>query len=567
MLTNQPLYPAALDSTHPALSRVSASIIAVGDPSGWMRNAGVGIAAPALNGAIASGTTGLGNALVFDGASTYLSYGATNIPASEFTVLFGGIFDSFDNYRGVADCTVNGASGWNIFQTASGGLWFSVNGYAGSLLSSGWPTGMLVHGALRNRSGTSCDWFRDGVNIASSSGKNPGAVTNPLWIGNQRGGGLPFLSARFAYFYLLDKYLDDLSIAAIAANPWQLFEPEGEDIWVPSNRCDLSVALLAQKNTGGAAAIVQVQLLAYAASLQSQAAGVAPLAQEHFLGGTASIHNSTASTAAIIQAQRLASAASMQAQAASAGAVAQHHTLAGATSAQANVGTAAPAFQAHSLLPAPATQANTSRNGEIALTRASSLSAAGSRQGNTVSTAGIARGLFLPVSGSAQQNIAFAGELVQKHLLAVPSWSIQGNVSSASATFSTHYLAAANPVQANICRAVTIGGTLLLVVAASRQFNFTEGSAMGGGVIEPALARARVKSTSIKKPGIPTGTPDWLKTMMEILTGRRGNRIEAPKFQRLTFSETPTQSECEALYSYTNTVRDALEQVISRMDG
>jgi hypothetical protein len=567
MLTNQPLYPAALDLAHPALSRVSASIIAVGDPSGWMRNAGAGIAAPALSGAVASGTTGLGNALVFDGASTFLSYSATNIPTSEFTVLFGGIFDSFDNYRGVADCTVNGASGWNIFQSASGGLWFSVNGYAGTLLSSGWPTGTVVHGALRNRSGASCDWFRDGVNIASTSGKNPGAVTNPLWIGNQRGNGLPFLSARFAYFYLLDKYLDDLSIAAIAANPWQLFEPEGEDIWVPSNRCDLSVAPLAQKNTGGAAAIVQVQLLASTASLQSQAATVAPLAQGHFLAGAASIHNSTASTAAIIQAQLLEFATSIQAQAASTGAAAQHHTLAGAASTQANLGAAASAFQAHSLLSAKATQANTSRDGEIAVTQAFGLSAAGSRQGNTVSTAGIDRGLTLPASGSAQQNIALAGEIVQKHLLEVPLWSIQGNVSSTSAIFSMHHLAAANPVQTNICAAVAIGGTLLLAVAASRQFNFTEGSAIGGAVIEPALAKARVKSTSIKKPGIPAGTPDWLKTMMEILTGRRGNRIERPEFQWLTFSETPTRSECEALYSYTNTVRAALEQVISRMDG
>jgi hypothetical protein len=218
-------------------------------------------------------------------------------------------------------------------------------------------------------------------------------------------------------------------------------------------------------------------------------------------------------------------------------------------------------------LPAKATQANTSRDGEIAVAQAFGLSAAGSRQGNTVSTAGIDRGLTLPASGSAQQNIAFAGKIVQMHLLEVPLWSIQGNTSSTCAIFSMHHLAAANPVQTNICAAVAIGGTLLLAVAASRQFNFAEGSAMGGAVIEPALAKARVKSTRIKKPGIPAGTPDWLKTTMEILTGRRGNRIERPEFQRLTFSETPTRSECEALYSYTNTVRAALEQVISRMDG
>jgi hypothetical protein len=523
MLTNQPLYPASLDSTHSALAGVSASIIAIGDPSGWTRNAGTGIGAPVSNGTMALGTTALGNALVFDGASTYLSYGAANIPAAEFTVLFGGIFDSFDNYRGIADCTVNGISGWNIFQTAGGSLWFSVNGYAGSLLSSGWPTGTVVHGALRNKNGATCDWFRDGVNIASTSGKSPGAVTNPLWIGNQRGSGLPFLSGRFAYFYLLDKYLDDLSIAAIAANPWQLFQPEGEDAWTPSNGRDLYAASPVQKNASATAAIVQVQPLIPAASAQAQLSASARLAQEYF--------------------------------------------LAGAASSQANLAIAVPALQAHSLLAGPATQANRSGTGEAGLFLASELSAASSMQGNRAGTASVSRGLTLPVSALAQENSALAAAIMQKHLLGAPSWSIQGNAGSTGAVLSTHYLAAADPAQANICRAASMGGTLLLAVAASRQSNLAEAAAMGGVMIEPALARTHVRQIAVKKPGIPAGTPDWLKTMVEILTGRRGNRIEVPKFQQLTFSQTPTQAECEALYSYTNAIRATLEQVIARTDG
>lgn len=523
MLTNQPLYPAALDTTHPALAGVSASIIATGDPSGWMRNAGSRISAPALNGTIALDTTALGNALVFDGASTYLSYGAANIPAAEFTVLFGGIFDSFDNYRGIADCTVNGTSGWNIFQTAGGGLWFSVNGYAGSLLSSGWPTGTVVHGALRNRNGATCDWFRDGVNIASTSGKNPGAVTNPLWIGNQRGSGLPFLSGRFAYFYLLDKYLDDLSIAAIAANPWQLFQPEGEDAWVPSNGRDLSAPGPVQKNASGIAGIGQVQQLALAASAQSQTTG--------------------------------------------GGAVAQRHMLAGAASAQGNLGVAMPVLQGHSLSAGPATQANRSETGQVGLAPASGLSAAGSMQHNMASAAGISLGFTLLASALPQENTAMTAVIMQKHLLAVTSWSIQGNASGAGLMLSTHYLATASPIQANTCGAAIIGGTFLLAIAASRQSNHAQAATMGGTMIESALARAYAQQIRIKKPGIPSGTPEWLKTMMEILTGRRGNRIEAPKFQQLTFSQTPTQAECEALYSYTNAVRAALEQIIARTDG
>jgi hypothetical protein len=203
-------------------------------------------------------------------------------------------------------------------------------------------------------------------------------------------------------------------------------------------------------------------------------------------------------------------------------AVTQHHILAVAGPVQSNFSVEMPAFQGHFLLSAPATQANAGEAGVVEPTWDASFTAV---------------------------------------------YTMQRNASGAGAMLSTRYLAAANTDQLNVCETALIGGVQLLGVAALRQFNFTEVVALGGAMIEPALARARVQRSRVKKPGIPAGTPDWLKTMMEILTGRRGNRIEAPKFQKLTFSETPTQSECEALYSYTNTVRDALEQVISRMDG
>jgi hypothetical protein len=74
-------------------------------------------------------------------------------------------------------------------------------------------------------------------------------------------------------------------------------------------------------------------------------------------------------------------------------------------------------------------------------------------------------------------------------------------------------------------------------------------------------------SAAIRKPGIPGGTPAWLKTTLEILTGRRGNRVEMPKFQALTFSDAPTRAECEALYRYINAVRYSLEQIIKRLDS
>lgn len=88
-----------------------------------------------------------------------------------------------------------------------------------------------------------------------------------------------------------------------------------------------------------------------------------------------------------------------------------------------------------------------------------------------------------------------------------------------------------------------------------------------GIIVEVALTTGVSAEPMGKKPGIPAGTVDWLKTTIELITGRRGNRIAVPPAQTLTFSATPTQAECEALYSYTNDVRDSLEKIINRLDG
>jgi hypothetical protein len=71
----------------------------------------------------------------------------------------------------------------------------------------------------------------------------------------------------------------------------------------------------------------------------------------------------------------------------------------------------------------------------------------------------------------------------------------------------------------------------------------------------------------MKKPSIPDGTPLWLRAMLEIITGRRKNNIPAPAPRTLTFSATPTQAECEALYAYVNDVRNVLEALLSRLDS
>jgi hypothetical protein len=129
-------------------------------------------------------------------------------------------------------------------------------------------------------------------------------------------------------------------------------------------------------------------------------------------------------------------------------------------------------------------------------------------------------------------------------------------------------LAGAPSVQGNTAGNGPIAQTYILVVAASSQLNKASiGTIRNAIVIEAALVSGIVEAPRIKKPGVPPTAPEWLKTMIEILIGRRGNRIAIPKFQTLTFSATPTKAECEALYRYTNTVRDSLEQLITRMDS
>ena len=88
-----------------------------------------------------------------------------------------------------------------------------------------------------------------------------------------------------------------------------------------------------------------------------------------------------------------------------------------------------------------------------------------------------------------------------------------------------------------------------------------------GTIVEAALTSGLVQESRVKKPGIPSDAPEWQRTMFEIFTGRRGNKIDVAKFQSLTFSATPTQAECEALYSYINEVRQSIDQLTKRFDS
>lgn len=71
----------------------------------------------------------------------------------------------------------------------------------------------------------------------------------------------------------------------------------------------------------------------------------------------------------------------------------------------------------------------------------------------------------------------------------------------------------------------------------------------------------------MRKPSIPSGVAPWLREILEVVIGRRQNKIDVPPARALTFSATPTKAECEALYAYVHDVRAALDALVSRLDS
>ena len=76
-----------------------------------------------------------------------------------------------------------------------------------------------------------------------------------------------------------------------------------------------------------------------------------------------------------------------------------------------------------------------------------------------------------------------------------------------------------------------------------------------------------------KKLQIPQGTtatPEWVRAVrdiIEILTGKRNNKIKVPTIQALTFSSPPTQAELNAFFAYQQTWNEALQSIVTRFDG
>lgn len=93
------------------------------------------------------------------------------------------------------------------------------------------------------------------------------------------------------------------------------------------------------------------------------------------------------------------------------------------------------------------------------------------------------------------------------------------------------------------------------------------GKAVDLGVIVDQWYGTGTTRNGIKKAGIPSTAPEWLRTNWEIILGRRGNAIDVPEIPELTFSATPTQAECQALFDHLKATNVALRQFKDRFDS
>jgi hypothetical protein len=304
-----------------------------------------------------------------------------------------------------------------------------------------------------------------------------------------------------------EKVWSDAESRAFHDNPWQLFKASPKKLWKSSGTVHYLVAETpSQVNFGDMRAV----------------------AQDHALVASALTQNGTAKAGALIQDQALAAARVAQ------------------TSAS---------------------------NTDGPITQDQVLAVVSNAQANTPGTGAVTQARMLVVPGQTQGQACFAPAITQTHIIVAAAAVQQNKSAGGSLHIGNGSLEAESVVQGNAAGAAIIRQTHILVVSfLSQGSKAGTGAVSDGIVVEAALSTAALSTgmattLRIKKPGIPAGTPEWLKTMIELLTGRRGNRIMPPLFRALTFSAVPTRAECEALYAYTNDVRLAVERLITRLDS
>lgn len=262
----------------------------------------------------------------------------------------------------------------------------------------------------------------------------------------------------------------------------------------------------------------------------------------------------------------LTGVAAIQTSSSSAGEIDQHHALAVAGLTQPDGINAGKIDQNQILVATAPVQPNL--GSAVGITRGIALTGAVITLGRTLSTGKVSQAHMLSVGALAQEKALPGEAIAQNHILVEVDLAQLNAGGALSLSIGSGTLVGTPFTQANAGGTAVVTQIHILVTTFCSQINKASAKAISDGVvIESALIRKSAEAAHIKKPGIPVGTPPWLKTMLEILTGRRGNRITLPAFRTLTFSAPPTQAECEALYAYINSVRDSIEQLISRMDG
>ena len=409
------------------------------------------------------------------------------------------------------------------------------------------------------------EFFLDGVSLgpAATFNKDPGATSNQmLGMYDGSGGATPHKMLTCQAF---KGALSDAEILTFHANPWGIFEQDDEQIWLPSagGAITLTAASATQANSGSSGVITQTHVLVGAASAQANAASSGAIVLSYPLAGALSTQANTASGGSIAAGVNLTSANCAQGNTSSAGAISQTLTLTGAASAQANTGSSGAIAQASAVSGAACLQANATSTG--AISQAHALTGAASSQENLSGTGAIAQALALTGQTCVQGNASSGGVIVQAYLL-IAAACAQANASSSGAILKP--LVAAASSQANSSASGAITRVQTLIGENSVQGNRSSTGATNNGIVtEAALTTGIPDIDRLKKPGIPADTPDWLKTTLEILEGRRGNAIVVSKPQTLTFSATPTKAECEALYAYVAENNRALNSLIVRFDS
>jgi hypothetical protein len=505
-----------------------------------------------------------GKALSFDGANSRLSSTRPIPNAAQFTVL-----------AWVRPAALN--SGYSRILETHFGSQFYLGSNTGSQYAwivnnsalEGCAGGQQVVGQRDFLAGVfdgaSAKLYINGVQVGSIATTTP-STSNYMVAGYSNAGGAFAWKGDIDTVGVFNRAFPASEIWSLYQDPWRLFKAPPKRLWIAGSS-DLIGDSSIQANAGSMAAITQAHALTGTVSAQANACDTAAIGQAHILSVSISAQVNASTTMAVTQVHILAGAASTQGNLGVSGAIGNASEFVSAPSTQANFSGTDRITQVQPLTGVASSQNNIAGGVAVTLSTNLDLIGAASAQANSSGAAVIGQAHILLVPISSQVNASTAMAVTQVHIIAGAA-STQGNLGGSGAISIASELVSAPSIQANFCGTGRITRLQALAGANSSQANLSvNGDISGGIVVEPSLTTGIAATLRIKKPGIPAGTPEWLKTMIEILTGRRGNRIEVPKFKTLTFSATPTQTECEALYAYLNTVRDALEQLISRMDG